>query len=533
MAITKSTADAAREIKNLSNLIGTSTTEFQRMAVGAKTVGIEQDKLADIFKDVNDKIGDFMQTGAGPLVDFFEQVAPKIGVTADEFKNLSGPEALQKYVTGLEAANLSQAEMTFFMEAIASDAALLTPLLRDNGKGFKEMGDQAERAGAVLSDIEIEQLEQLNKKLVEGELAMTGFANKVATELSPQIVGLIDLFDSMVSDSEAMGEAISTSLNGVVIAVGVVGDAYRGWELIISGIVGASLKASSTIMTIMALVGDTTAAEVESSKAAIKLWSDDFDKLADSQLPSEKFAAFVEANKKAAEDAAAVVVEANDLKNEAADVQIDKELEDAIKKFDKLKEIESEYQAISGEAEDVFNSKKLTSKEKFTLASEKLEEASNKRKLSMASSAFGNLSSLMDTENRKLFEIGKVAALSQAIIDGYSSVLSSYKEGTKIGGPIVGAAFAATAGIATAVQISKISSASFGGGGAGGGGMAAGGSPNIPEPQAASAPAAAQDRNLVVSGFDSSTLITGDMLNGILEGINDAVEDGFVLRRVG
>ena len=148
----------------------------------------------------------------------------------------------------------------------------------------------------------------------------------------------------------------------------------------------------------------------------------------------------------------------------------------------------------------------------------------------MASSAFGNLSSLMDTENRKLFEIGKVAALSQAIIDGYSSVLSSYKEGTKIGGPIVGAAFAATAGIATAVQISKISSASFGGGGAGGGGMAAGGSPNIPEPQAASAPAAAQDRNLVVSGFDSSTLITGDMLNGILEGINDAVEDGFVLR---
>ena len=49
VAITKSTATNAREIKNLSKLIGTSATDFQRMAAGAKTVGIEQDKLADIF----------------------------------------------------------------------------------------------------------------------------------------------------------------------------------------------------------------------------------------------------------------------------------------------------------------------------------------------------------------------------------------------------------------------------------------------------------------------------------------------------
>ena len=100
IAITTSTAASAREIKNLSTLVGISSTEFQKMAAGAKTVGIEQDKLADIFKDTNDKLGDFMQTGAGPLVDFFENIAPKVGITADEFKNLSGPEARQKYADG-------------------------------------------------------------------------------------------------------------------------------------------------------------------------------------------------------------------------------------------------------------------------------------------------------------------------------------------------------------------------------------------------------------------------------------------------
>ena len=74
IAITKSTATQAREIKNLSTLIGASTTEFQKLAAGAKTVGISQEKLADIYKDTNDKLGDFLQTGAGPLVDFFEQI---------------------------------------------------------------------------------------------------------------------------------------------------------------------------------------------------------------------------------------------------------------------------------------------------------------------------------------------------------------------------------------------------------------------------------------------------------------------------
>jgi len=80
------------------------------------------DKVADIIKDVNDKIGDFIATGAGPMADFFENIAPKVGVTADQFARLSGQDALALYVKSLEAANLSQAEMTFYMEAIASDA---------------------------------------------------------------------------------------------------------------------------------------------------------------------------------------------------------------------------------------------------------------------------------------------------------------------------------------------------------------------------------------------------------------------------
>ena len=150
IAASRNAASAAREIENLSRLAGVGTTEFQRLAAAGREVGFGQEKMADIFKDVNDKFGDFMATGAGPLADFFENIAPVVGVTADQFARLSGPEALQLYVDSLEKAGVSQQQMTFYMEALANDATALLPLLKDNGKAMKQFGDEAQQAGRIM-----------------------------------------------------------------------------------------------------------------------------------------------------------------------------------------------------------------------------------------------------------------------------------------------------------------------------------------------------------------------------------------------
>jgi hypothetical protein len=146
----KNLTQSAAQIGKLADLAGTSAEDLQLFAAGARTVGFEMDKVADIIKDVNDKVGDFLATGGGPMKDFFENIAPQVGVTAEQFARLSGPEALQLYVSSLEKANLSQAEMTFYMEALANDSTALLPLLRDNGKAMKELGDEAKEAGRIL-----------------------------------------------------------------------------------------------------------------------------------------------------------------------------------------------------------------------------------------------------------------------------------------------------------------------------------------------------------------------------------------------
>lgn len=222
-AMANGALNLAREITNLSRVANTSGEEFQKLAFAAKTVGVEQEKLADIYKDTGDKIGDFLQTGAGPMADFFENIAPKIGVTADMFRDLSGPDALQLYYSSIEKANLSQAEMTFYMEAIASDATLLIPLLKDGGKGFEELGKQAEAAGLIMGDLDREKLEKINLKMDVWKKKSTILGGELLTKLIPalQILGqglgfVADIVGVAAANFVAMGKALGRVISAVV-----------------------------------------------------------------------------------------------------------------------------------------------------------------------------------------------------------------------------------------------------------------------------------------------------------------------------
>lgn len=200
-AMTISAINSASEITNLASVANVSTTDFQKLAVGAKTVGVEQDKLADILKDVNDKVGDFLNTGGGGMADFFEQIAPKVGVTADQFRNLSGSQALGLYVSSLEKAKVSQSDMTFYLEAIASDATALLPLLRNNSEGFKRFGDAAAAAGSIMDEKTIRAAQELKAANWLVEQSISGLGNQITSAMLPTLAN----FATRLSDTTISG----------------------------------------------------------------------------------------------------------------------------------------------------------------------------------------------------------------------------------------------------------------------------------------------------------------------------------------
>lgn len=159
------------------------------------------------------------------------------------------------------------------------------------------------------------------------------------------------------------------------------------------------------------------------------------------------------------------------------------------------------------------------------------EEASDKRrkaqesemmgKLRAVGSGFRDLSSLMNTESRKMFKIGKAAAIAGAVVDGIAAAVGSFKVGAKIGGPVLGAAFAAASAASTFAQIQQIKSTQFGG--AGSGQSIQGGQVVNNQPQPQQQP----DRNISIALTGSS--FSGGDVRALIGQINDELGDGATL----
>ena len=192
------------ELTRVARIANTTATEIQKYKFGAQAMGVEMDKLGDIFKDTQDKIGDYLTTGGGELQDFFTIIAPKIGITAEELRGLSGDKALGAVYKALEKSNLSYSEQVFYMESIADEASLLIPMLRKNGEGFKYTYEQAEKYGAVLSEEAIKKTQEL--KAITGLLG-TQFDGLKATVASELIPVLTDLAGVLGTDKTLKNEA--------------------------------------------------------------------------------------------------------------------------------------------------------------------------------------------------------------------------------------------------------------------------------------------------------------------------------------
>ncbi|OTU39428.1 transglycosylase SLT domain-containing protein [Acinetobacter nosocomialis] len=198
------------DIQKFSKLANASVREFQYYAKGAETAGISMESFADKMKDMQDRIGDFQQTGGGPLADFFENIAPKVGVTIQQFQKLSGPQALQLFYNSLEKAGASTNDMKFYMEAIISDSSLLIPLLEKGGKGFKEWGDAAEKAGAIMTDELAANLLEAKKQLMLMDLQWQGLENRLINNVVPAVKMVIDNWGEIKAIAIAVSAGIAT-----------------------------------------------------------------------------------------------------------------------------------------------------------------------------------------------------------------------------------------------------------------------------------------------------------------------------------
>ena len=285
-SLAASTANQAAELEIFANRANTTTQEFQKMAVGASAMGIEGDKLSDMMKDFNEKMGELTAVGAGGGKDFFDKLSGDMKGGAKEAKSLilemqklSGPEALQMYVDKLEDAGVSQQEMSFYLESMASDLTDLYPLLANGGEGMKLYGDMAERAGLIMTDQTKEAALALKDQMFMLDLQFQGAKNQLVTAVIPAFVDVADAFLGgseqglqLTSVAEGVGTAIRSIGKvaiGATASIQMFGKGLGGLAAAGSALVSGDFQLAKSILAEMRADISTTALDAAAKMDAI------------------------------------------------------------------------------------------------------------------------------------------------------------------------------------------------------------------------------------------------------------------------
>lgn len=212
-ALSKRAVDNAKELDALAQLAGEGVEDFQALSYAFEQYNINAEKFADLSKDVQDKLGDFLATGAGPFADFFEKVAPKVGLTAEALRDLSSTDVLIAVKKAMDDANISAKEQVFYMESIANDATLLIPALKNNGAEIKRLAKEFDGLNLAVSQTEIETIKGFSDEVARLERSATKLENKLIANLAEPFAEILEVLGGAYDDSVLRFERIFVGID--------------------------------------------------------------------------------------------------------------------------------------------------------------------------------------------------------------------------------------------------------------------------------------------------------------------------------
>lgn len=200
-AMVLASARNRKELELLSKQAKVSTEDFQALAFSTSQFGINAEQIADISKDIADKVGEFSAAGTGAFQDYADVIKltkEEAQQAAIEFQGLSSQEVLGKMVSEMEKAGATGDQMTFVLESMGNDLSRLQPLFANNSKELKTLKD---RFKAVNEELQItdQQAENLKEVSTSYEL-MTAQIGNAATAISATLAPVMDdFFNDVIS----------------------------------------------------------------------------------------------------------------------------------------------------------------------------------------------------------------------------------------------------------------------------------------------------------------------------------------------
>ncbi|HCH6735721.1 phage tail tape measure protein [Klebsiella pneumoniae] len=239
----KSTSRQIAETDRWARSLQLSTQELLAWQFAAEKAGVSGDQMADIFKDIGDKIGDAVLNKSGEAVDALNA----LGLSAEKLSKVSPDKQLLAIGESLEKIS-TNAEKTTILESLGNDLSKLLPLFDNNNQKLKQFIDLAKDYGVAPDPSSIDDLVKVNQLFEDMEAQVAGLKIEIAAGLAK--VDLTPLQGSLDKLHDVLTDPLV--LQGISDLVSEVAQ-LAGW--LVKAAAGAGQLAASTGNRFAALSG--------------------------------------------------------------------------------------------------------------------------------------------------------------------------------------------------------------------------------------------------------------------------------------
>jgi hypothetical protein len=551
----KRAIDTADNMGKAAQKVGVTTEELSKLEFAAKLANVSSGELQSSLMRLTKGMSDAAQ-GTGEAQKGFSALGIQVKSSDGSLKSSTQvmEEVADRFAGMKDGAEKTALAISIFGRAGAN----MIPLLNGGSKAIREAGDELERMGGVVTADAARNAQMFNDNLARLSKTVSSIAYSIAENILPVLVefsnrvmvainanlGFFRTLRLLATGASSYQEQIGKLEKQIEDLDKTANQSFLGARGLQRGDRDSALRERinaeiKALKQLQAMQEELSKPFQAPSGTAPSLLGDP-DKLKDSMDEHVKlYFDFIERQRQIDEQRKlqlAQNVEAFRFsmlsEEEALGETYAKRIEMLQEHFGAEFEMSDQYHELRLAAEQDFMNRMGDIRKRGMTDIERFTQMSYSSQAKTIAGMLQQMTATVAGQSREMFNINKAASLANAVIKGYESIQNAYAFGSKFAGPAGGAAMAAIAAAATAVQIRGIASQRFN---SGGGSTA----PSV----AASTPAGAIPVSAVggggggggSSGQTVTIQLQGEVFNreqvrNLISQINEAVSDGSVLR---
>lgn len=245
-AFTYDAAQWADDINTLSKITGISTDELQKFAYASDLIDVSVDTLSGSLTKLTRNMSTAAENADSSAAKAFYELNISVTDTTGQLRDRQ--EVFYEVIDALGKLENETQRDAFAMDIFGRSAQQLNPLIKGGAEALRQIGEEAEKAGLILSQDTLDSLNEFNDKVDELKAKGNAIKELAASEMTPALDGLIEVGDQLLDEIKQM--AASGELKRVAREVGTaIKNGAQGLKNIISFVwkykeaIGAALTA--------------------------------------------------------------------------------------------------------------------------------------------------------------------------------------------------------------------------------------------------------------------------------------------------